>query len=162
MPMQRTYDDPDVMFKLRADGEGAEHKTVIGKTEFDKAVSEGWQPMENLRDIPKLPYDKTLYRPNGDTKIVHNRDEDEAAQVEGWVEQRYAAKPEVFVSEPGWPAEKGSKAEFEAAASKQTVDLALKLMESNEKVSAQQEQINTLMQQNAEILALLKDGKKGK
>lgn len=163
MPKMRTYDEPDVLHKLAADGESvAEFLTVLGKEAYDRALSEGWRdPSEPNTALPKLPFPTTLYMKNGATKIVHNRAEKAAAMEEGWETNRYPA-PVVYDvagvnpgAEPGSPAWHAAQAANNAAAG-QSVELALKLIESNERQAAQAKEIDELKAQNAEIIELLK------
>ncbi len=154
MPLQRTYDEPDALFRIKPDGL-AEHKSVLGKTDFDKALAEGWSPAESL---PMLRYPYPLYRPNGSTKIVSNHAEEMAAIEDGWEDKRYAAPaplPEIWQLAP---AEAGSPAAQLALAqtSAQNMELSLKLMESNQRQSEQAAQIEELKRQNAEILDAVK------
>lgn len=146
---------------FRMSGESIEHRTVLGKTDFDKALEEGWTPTENL---PYIEFPKTLYRADGSTKIVSTKAEAVALIKLGWEEKRYPAPkalPEIWELAP---AEAGSP-EAQAALSRtanQNVELSLKLMESNQRQADQAAQIDELKRQNAEILELLKSGNSAK
>ncbi len=153
MPQTRTYDDPDVMFKIRPDGLGAEHKTVIGKSAFDEAVNEGWQPIDLLPH--KLPFPTTLYRKDGSTRIVNDPTEKESAINDGWETNRYPApvRREIYDEKP-WEAEAGSPAAMRAAqaSSAATVELALQLVQANTRAADQDKAIAELKAQMAEFM----------
>ena len=153
MPLVRTYDDPEVMFKITPDGKSAIHTTVIGKEAFDKALNDGWQPMELL---PRsLPFPTTLYRPDGQTLIVQNQAEKDAEMAKGWETKRYPAPLlRENYDEAAWPAEPGSAAAMKAAQTNnaQTVELALQLVSANTRAADQDKAIAELKAQMAELL----------
>lgn len=137
MPLERTFDEPDTMYKLNEDNETVQTVAILGKKAFDEKLAQGWQP-----DCPRnLPFPTTLYKPSGVTLIVQNKAEKAAALENGWEIKRYAAPqraPEIWEI----PA---AAAGSPAAAAQANTELAMKLIASNERQAALEKKVERLL-----------------
>ncbi len=155
MPYVIDYDQPICLYKLNPNGETADILPVLGKKAYDNAVEEGWSEHR-----PNLRYPTTMYQDDGQTKIAHSSAEDELlmrphlptcqmpCRLHGWHHTVTAAPPA--------PPENYGPL-VEAASDTESVSLALKLMEEQEKRHAMEQEMTLLKQQIAETLALMRE-----